>query len=65
MKSVHFNMLGLVQRHRRGQKLIEEDRLTRDQVDMQDWRENGGECEDILVSNHQVNLLMNCLHALG
>ena len=52
-------MLGLVERHRRGQKLIEEDRLTGDQVDVQDWQENGGECEEILVSNQQFNLIVN------
>ena len=52
-------MLGLAERHRRGQKLIEEDRLAGDQVDSQDWRENGGECDDMLVSNHQFNLIMN------
>ena len=49
----------LAERHRRGQKLIEEDRLRGDQVDLQDWQENGGECEETLVSNQQFNLLMN------
>ena len=48
-------MLGLAERHQRGQKLIEEDRLTGDQVDMHGWQENGGECEEILVSNQQFN----------
>ena len=41
-------MLGLAEQHRRG-----------DLVDVQDWQENGGECEDIVVSNHQFNLIMN------
>ena len=58
-------MLGLAEKSRRGRKLIEEDRLTGDQVDVQDRRENGGECEEILVSYQQFNLIMNCLHALG
>ena len=56
-------MLCLAERHRRGQKLIEEDRLTEDQDDVQDWRENGGECEKILVSNQHFNLIMNCMLA--
>ena len=46
------------ERHQRGQKLIEVDRLGGNQVDMQDWWENGGECEEILVSNHQFNLII-------
>ena len=38
---------------------MEEDRLTGDQVDAQDWRENAGECEEILVSNQKFNLIWN------
>ena len=58
-------MLGLVQSHCRVQTLTEEDRLTEDHVDARDRRENGGQCEEILVSNHQFNLIMNCWHGLG
>ena len=52
-------MLGLAERHQRRQKLIEEVRLGGDQVDVQDLRDNGGQCDDMLVSNHQFNLIMN------
>ena len=48
-------MLGLAERHQKVQKLKEEDRLTGDQVHTQDWRENGGQCDDMLVSNQQFN----------
>ena len=58
-------MLGLVQRHQRVQCLMEENRLTGDLVDAQDRRENAGECEEILVSNQQFNVILNCLNALG
>ena len=49
-------MLGLVQRHHRVNNSMEEDRLTEDPVDVQDRLENGGECEETLVSNQQFNL---------
>ena len=52
-------MLCLAESHQRGQKLMEEDRLTGDQVDVQERRENGSECEEILVSNQQFNLILN------
>ena len=51
--------MGLAERHQKGQKLMEEDRLTGDQIDAQDRREKGGECEEILVSNQEFNLIMN------
>ena len=52
-------MLGLAERYQKVQQLKEEDRLTGDQVDAQDWQENGGECDDMLVSTQQFNLIMN------
>ena len=48
-------MLGLVQSRHRVQTFTEENRLTGDLVDAQERRENGGECEEILVSNQQFN----------